>query len=141
MQKTSPSVSTIRQKILIPSAAPDDIFRAYLSSKEHTAITGSKASISSKKGAKFTAWDGYISGKNVGLTKGKKIVQEWQTTEWPDGYGPSTLEITLEKKGQGTQLTMVQTNVPKSQAASYTKGWIDSYWDPMKEYFGKSAKK
>jgi activator of HSP90 ATPase len=104
-------------------------------------MTGSKASVSARKGAKFSAWDGYISGKNMELTEGKKIVQEWQTSEWPDGYGPSTLEITLEKKDGGTELIMVQTNVPKSQAPDYEKGWKESYWDPMNEYFNSKTEK
>ena len=133
--------TTIRQKVLIPQATPDDIFRALLSSKEHSAITGSKASVNARKGAKFSAWDGYISGKNVELAKGKKIVQKWLTTEWPDGYGPSTLEITLEKKSSGTELVLVQTDVPKSQAAEYKQGWIDCYWNPMKEYFNSKTPK
>jgi uncharacterized protein YndB with AHSA1/START domain len=57
------------------------------------------------------AWDGYISGKNIELVKGKKIVQEW-TTEWPAGYPPSRLEFTLTVKGGGTQLKMVHSRVP-----------------------------
>jgi activator of HSP90 ATPase len=141
LQKTKPITTTIRQKVLIPEATPDDVFRAYLSSKEHTAITGSKATISSRKGAKFIAWDGYISGKNVELIRGKKIVQEWLTTEWPENYAPSTLDMTLVEKGDGTELIFVQTDVPKSQAASYRKGWWDSYWNPMKEYFAKGEGK
>jgi activator of HSP90 ATPase len=140
LQKEKQATSTIRQKVLIHNATPVQVYRAYLSSKEHTEFTGSKASISARKGAKFTAWDGYISGKNVSLVKGKKIVQQWQTTEWPKGYGPSTLEITLEKKGNGTELELIQTRVPKSQAPDYEQGWKDSYWNPMKDYFAKSVK-
>jgi activator of HSP90 ATPase len=136
LQRTKKQVtSTIRQKVWIPGASPENVYRALLSSKEHSTITGTKASVSSRKGAKFTAWDGYISGRNLALTKGKKIVQEWQTTEWPEGYAPSRLEITLAAKKGGTELGLVQTEVPKSQAAEYRQGWIDCYWEPMKKYF------
>ncbi len=104
-------------------------------------MTGSKATCTARKGGRFTAWDGYITGKNIALTQGKKIVQDWQTTEWPEGYGPSILEISLEKKGDGTELSLVQSKVPASQAKDYDKGWHDFYWNPMKDYFARMDKK
>ncbi len=115
------------------------VYKALLSSKEHSAFTGSKASCSDKVGSTFTAWDGYISGKNIELTKGKQIVQEWKTTEWPEGYPPSILKISLRKKEDGTELTMVQSKVPASQVKQYDEGWHESYWIPMKEYFIKTT--
>ena len=120
MQEKS-SVTVIRQKVLIPGATPDSVYKALLSSKEHSEITGSKATCNAREGSKFTAWDGYISGKNVELIKGKKIVQEWQTSEWPEGYEPSILEIFLTKVGSDTELSMVQSKVPSSQAKGYDK--------------------
>jgi activator of HSP90 ATPase len=65
--------------------------------KKHSEFTGSKAACTLKAGGSFSAWGGYITGRNVALEAGKKIVQEWQTTEWAEGYGPSVLEITLEE--------------------------------------------
>ena len=131
-------VSEIHQKVLIPNATPDEVYKAFLSSKQHSDFTGSKATCSARKGSKFTAWDGYISGRNLELIKGKKIVQEWQTSEWPEGYGPSTLKIILKKVGGETELSFAQTNVPSSQVKEYEKGWFDSYWNPLKKYFAKS---
>ncbi len=51
--------------------------------------------------------DGYIFGKNLELVKGKKIVQEWTTTEWPENYPPSILTLIFQAKPSGTLLTMV----------------------------------
>lgn len=131
---------TIRQNVFIPDATPKEIYDALLSSKEHSEITGEKAVCSAQKGAKFTAWNGYIKGRNVSLTRDEKIVQEWQTTEWPDGYGPSTLEISLRCRANGTELSIIQTDVPASQVRKYDHGWHDSYWNPMKEYFRRKKK-
>jgi len=131
----------IRQKVLIPKSTPEAVYRALLSSKEHGEFTGSPAKVNGRAGAKFTAWDGYISGKNVSLTQNKKIEQEWQTSEFPEGYGPSILRISLKKKGDGTELTMFQSKVPASQVKRYDEGWHDSYWNPMKEYFENRSKK
>lgn len=126
----------IKQKVLISNSSPKSVYKALLSSKEHTLFTGSPAKISAAVGRKFSTWDGYISGRNVSLVKGKKIEQEWRTTEFPEGYGSSILRITLRKKGDGTEITMIHSKVPASQVDRYDKGWYSAYWDPMKQYFG-----
>lgn len=129
---------TIRQKIEIPNATPDEVYKVFLSSKEHSQFTGSKAKCSAKVGDKFQAWDGYITGKNVELIPGKKIVQDWMTTEFPDGYSFSKLQITLAKsKHGGTTLTMVHSKVPASQVEKYNNGWHESYWDPLNVFFAE----
>ena len=125
----------IRQKVVIPKSTPEAVYAAFISSKEHSKFTGSPAKVSGRKGAKFTAWDGYISGKNISLTRGEKIEQEWITSEFPEGYGPSILKILLKKKGDGTELTLVQSKVPASQVDKYKSGWFESYWNPLIAYF------
>jgi uncharacterized protein YndB with AHSA1/START domain len=130
-----PKFRTIRQSVAL-DAAPEDVYDALLSARKHSEFTGSPSTANAKVGSTFMAWDGYISGKNIELVKGKKIVQEWTTTEWPAGYPPSRLEFTLTaKKGGGTQLKMVHARVPAEQADDYTTGWYDAYWNPLKEYF------
>jgi uncharacterized protein YndB with AHSA1/START domain len=126
--------STITQTVQV-DASPDRVYDALMDSKKHAKFTGSPADISPKVGGEFTAWDGYISGKNLELVPGKKIVQAWKTTEWPEGYPHSRLEITLAKKKGGTELRMVHSKVPAEQSDDYTSGWISSYWDPLCAYF------
>ncbi len=125
---------TIRQTVSIP-AKPAEVYEAFLNAKIHTAFTGSKATCDARVGGKFTAWDGYIWGKNLELEKNHRIVQEWQTTEWPDDAPPSIVEFRFEESKEGTKLTMVHSRVPEEQAEDYRQGWIDCYWDPLKEYF------
>jgi len=129
----------IRHNVLIPLSSPEEVYRAFLSSREHTGFTGSKAKCSARVGGGFTAWDKYISGKNIELVAGKKIVQEWKTSEWPEGYEPSILKISLKKRDGGTQLSMIQSRVPASQVEQYDKGWYESYWEPLKRYFRAKA--
>jgi activator of HSP90 ATPase len=127
---------TINQTEFIP-ATPEEVYDAFMNTDKHSEFTGSKATSEPKVGGKFTAWDGYISGKNLELEKGKRIVQEWETTEWPAGYAPSVLDLSFKRKGDGTELAMVHSKVPASQAESYRQGWIDAYWKPLKAYFEK----
>ena len=128
---------TIITDTVIISATPEEVYDAYLDPKKQSAFTGSKATGDGKVGGKFTAWDGYIFGKNLELEKGKRIIQEWKTTEWPEGYPPSKLELTFKKAKGGTELSMVHTNVPAEQASDYKQGWTDFYWKPLKAYFKK----
>jgi activator of HSP90 ATPase len=133
----SAPTKTIRQSEFFPSVKRGQIYDALLDGRKHSDMTGAKATGEASVGAKFTAWDGYISGTNLELESGKRIVQEWQTSEWPESAAPSRLEWTFVEKDDGTEVTMVHSDVPALQAESYRQGWIDYYWTPMKAFFAK----
>lgn len=135
----SMKATTIKQKTLIP-ATPDEVYDAFMEAKKHSAFTGSKATSDPKIGGEFTAWDGYISGGNLELVKGKKIVQEWSSTDWPDKFPPSRLELTFKEAKGGTEISMIHSNVPAEQADDLAEGWNEFYWKPLKEYFTKRAR-
>jgi uncharacterized protein YndB with AHSA1/START domain len=64
-------------------ASPQDIYDAWLSNSGHEKITGGqKAQISAQEGAAFTVWNGYITGRNLKLEPGRRIVQSWRTTKF-----------------------------------------------------------
>ena len=127
---------TIRQKVVVP-VMPPEVYEAFVDAKKHSAFTGSKATCDARVGGEFTAWDGYISGKNLLLEKGKRIVQEWTTTEWPAGFPPSRLELTFKKATGGTEILMVHSGVPAELADDVAEGWKEFYWEPLKKYFEK----
>lgn len=115
-------------------ASPQAIYTAWLSSAGHTAMIGGSSEATDKVGAPFTAWDGYISGKNLQLEPHNRIVQSWRTTEFSDAEPDSQIEILLEAVDGGTDLTLIHTNVPP-HGEQYIKGWEDHYFTPMKAYF------
>lgn len=131
------ATKTIKQSEFFPGVEPAEIYSAMLSGPRHSKMTGGKATGSTKVGGKFTAWDGYITGKNLELEEGRRIVQEWQTAEWPEGDPPSILEWTFESKKGGAKVTLKHSKVPAGQADSYDKGWQDYYFIPMKAYFAR----
>lgn len=120
-----------------------ELYQAWLDSKQHAGFTGAGADIVARVGGKFSAWDGYISGKTQELTPYRRIVQAWRTTDFPEGCGDSIVELTLEPVGGGTKLTIRHTEIPAGQGAEYKDGWRQFYFKPMKKYFGggKSEKK
>ena len=113
------------------------LYNAWLDSKEHAAFTNSPAKIDPKVGGSFTAWDGYISGKNLELEPGKRIMQSWRTPEFPEGSPDSLLEVLLEPIEGGTRLTLLHTIIPQDQSEEYKQGWEEYYFKPMQEYFRK----
>lgn len=130
---------SLELSVFIP-AIPKKIYEAWLSAKKHTAMTGAGAEIDPKVGGMFTAWDGYIEGKNIELVPNKKIVQAWRTSEFPARSKDSQVEIFFEKEKTGTRVTLIHTNIPKGQEEGYRVGWEDYYFKPMKKYFAKKEK-
>jgi len=116
------------------STSPEDIYRAWLDSGGHTAMTGGQAVASDQQQAVFSAWDGYISGTNITLEPNRRIVQSWRTTEFEEHEPSSKLEIILEPVSNGTKLTLHHTNLPE-HGMQYQQGWRDHYFDPMKAFF------
>ena len=130
------TTTTIEQKQRF-NAKPVQVYDAYVNPTKHAEFTGAAATGKAEVGAEYTAWDGYISGKHIELVPARKIVGEWKTAEWPEGYPPSRLELTLAVDGEGTELTMIHSEVPALQAGAYRQGWVDYYWEPMRKYFAK----
>lgn len=130
-------VKTIKQKVVIPHASPEDVYLAYMDSQKHAEFTGASASIEAFVGGRFMAWEGYIVGKILELEEGKRVVQDWATTEWPEGYAPSRVELDFKPVRDGTEITLVQTDVPEEDAVAYDEGWFEFYWEPLKAYFKK----
>ncbi len=114
--------------------APEVIYKAWLNSEQHAAMTGGEAKCTDIEGASFTAWDGYITGVNHKLTPHSKIIQSWRTSEFSDEDEDSLLEVMLEPSEKGCLLSLKHTNIPAGQT-QYEQGWIESYFNPMKDYF------
>ena len=117
------------------NAKAGTIYKAWLSSEGHSAITGSPAKVEGVVGGNFVAWDGYIEGMFLELKENKKIAQAWRTTEFPAEAEDSIVEILLEENHGKTKLTLKHSNIPEGQADSYKSGWDDFYFNPMKKYF------
>jgi len=117
------------------NASPDEIYNLIMDEKKHAAFTDSKATISTKPKGKFSVFDGYCHGYNIELVKGKKIVQAWHFAEdgWPDDHF-SICSFVLDKVGDKTKLTFLQSNIPEDKAKTLKEGWKQFYWDAIKTY-------
>jgi uncharacterized protein YndB with AHSA1/START domain len=116
-------------------APPEVVYRAWLSSVEHSAMTGGEAHIDDREGGEFDAWDGYIHGTTLTLEPSTRIVQSWRTANFTDEHGDSTIEVLFEGEGEGTRVRVRHSNVPEDQLGYENGGWQKSYFDPMISYF------
>jgi activator of HSP90 ATPase len=116
-------------------AAPEQIYRAWLSSQAHSDFTGSPAEIDPRLGGQISAWDGYIQGTILALEPFRRILQAWRTSDFPEGAPDSMLELRLEAVEGGTQLTLIQMEIPDGQGEDYRQGWTEYYFQPMLDYF------
>ncbi len=117
-------------------ASPAEIYRAWLDSVTHSEMTGGEATMSDEVGADVSAWDGYITGRNLELVPGERIVQSWRTTEFDDEFEDSIVTIVLQETEDGTLLTLQHSNVPDEHKSYEEGGWQSNYFEPMIVYFG-----
>lgn len=119
---------------VIPAPA-EKIYAAWLDSEAHTRMTGGEAHVSAEVGGEFTAWDGYIQGKNLALEPGRRILQAWRTVDFADEDENSFLEVIFEPEAGGTRVRLHHSNLPDEDGSSYEQGWVLNYFEPMKDYF------
>jgi len=135
------NTKTIRQTVIF-NGSPNKIYELLMESRKHKSLSGEKANISRKIGGKFSAWNGHITGFNLVLKPGRKIVQAWRATGWwPEHYSIAIFDI--QKAKLGAKLRFTQIGVPPHRYSGHYRGWIEAYWTPMKEILasGKISQK
>src|SRR5579864_9486675 len=124
------TTKTLRQTVVFKGASPRTVYDLIMVSTKHASLSGQKAVISQKVGGRFSAWNGHLTGFNLALRPGKKIVQAWRATGWwPDHHSIAIFEI--HKVTTGTKLTFTQIGVPPHRYSGHYRGWIEAYWTPL----------
>ncbi|MFN8548532.1 MAG: SRPBCC domain-containing protein [Candidatus Eisenbacteria bacterium] len=124
---------TIRQRVKF-ATTPRDLYATYLNSRAHSAATGGKARIRAVVGAPFSAWDGYITGQNLLLLPGRRIVQSWRARDWSRVELGSILILDFLAVPGGAELRLEHLRVPARHTRELARGWRDYYWTPWKAY-------
>ncbi|QQG38723.1 MAG: SRPBCC domain-containing protein [Candidatus Woesearchaeota archaeon] len=117
--------------------SPETLFELYIDSKKHSAAIGAKVSISRKEGSKFTAYDGWILGKNILIAPNKMIVQIWRGKDWNKKDRDSILILNFNKVSDGAEVHLVHVNVPDKCVKDIEKGWKEYYWKKWAKYLKK----
>lgn len=123
---------TLRQTVTFKGATPTAVYDLIADSRKHTSLSRVKAVISRKVGGRFSAWEGHLTGFNLVLKPGVRIVQAWRATGWwPDHYSIAIFDF--DRVPGGTRLTFTQIGIPPQRYSGHQRGWIETYWTPMRE--------
>ena len=122
---------TIKQKVKF-RASPEWVYELLTDSKRHALLTGKRAEISRKVGGPFSTQGGQVTGINVDLVPGERLVQAWRTKEFPTGiFSMATFQFFRAKTG-GTELVLTHRGVPKKLIPKIEKAWRKFYWEKIR---------
>ena len=100
------------------------------------APAGKPVEMSPEAGGAFSAFGGYITGRNVELVPNERIVQAWRAASWgPGQYSIARFEFT--EQGSGTKLVFDHAGFPPGQGAHLAEGWKTNYWEPLEKYLAQ----
>ena len=129
---------TIKQRVKF-KASPATVYDLLADSSKHSAVTGRAATISGEVGGTFSACGNDVSGINVDLVPGLRIVQAWRHRSFPEGiFSMAAVTLTPTRDG-GTELVLTHRGVPKALIPEVEGAWREQYWSRMKAYLAEAS--
>jgi activator of HSP90 ATPase len=95
--------------------------------------------ISREVGGAFSAFGGYVTGRQVELVPNERIVQVWRAGSW-DAGSYSIARFVLVEQGAETKIKFDHTGFPKGRAEHLVEGWRINYWEPLAKFLGEEQK-
>jgi len=114
---------------------PGEMYECLMDQGRMSMFTQSNCRISREVGGEFTLFGGSVSGTQLELVPGEKIVQSWRFDNWPAGQF-STVTISLNEGGRGCKLSLKQVGVPLDEIERVKFGWENQFWSRIKQCFG-----
>jgi uncharacterized protein YndB with AHSA1/START domain len=128
---------TIKQRVKF-NAPPATVYDLLVDSSKHSAVTGRTATISGTVGGTFSTSGNDVSGVNVDLVPGRRIVQAWRHRSFPEGiFSMAAVTLTPTPDG-GTALVLTHRGVPKELIPETERAWREQYWARMKAYLAEA---
>lgn len=125
--------TTIVHRVRLP-ANPREVYDVLLDPERHGEAVGTKVWISKHRGGKFSAGDGSQWGEILDLVPGRRIVQTWRSSAWRERDEDSVVILTLERVKEGSDLTILQAQVPNDLAAAVKEEWEERYGERLRSY-------
>ena len=123
---------TIKHKVRF-KVPPTTVYDLLADSRKRTEVTGREALMSDEVGGKFSTDAGQVTGVNVDLVPGRRLVQAWRRQDFPEGiYSMAAITLAVTPRG-GTELVLTHRGVPKHLLDEIEDYWRLVYWAPMKE--------
>ena len=125
--------NAIHQEVLL-KASPQRVYDALLTSAQFSKWSGgAPANIANEPGGEFTCFGGMITGRNVELKNGQRIVQAWRAGNWADGVY-SIVRFEIAPNGSGAKITFDHSGFPEEMRPHLEAGWSKMYWEPLQAH-------
>jgi len=117
------------------NAVPHEVYEVFLDAKQHAELTGKPSEIDRRSGGRFSLFGGMITGKTITAVQGESLEQDWRNEKWPAGhFSRVRLKFRSIYDGRGTQLSLLQTDIPVELTEDVSTGWRDHYWNKLGDY-------
>lgn len=129
------TLQSFTQKIVIPTSALD-VYTIFLDERRHSSFTGDIAVIHDAEGAKFTLYDGLITGKNEVLERGQKIIWSFAFVDanWPANHFSEAALILNSIDNKSCEVELYHTAIPEDFIERVEKFWNEMMWEPLTYY-------
>ena len=118
------------------NASPRAVYDLLMSSEEFAAMTGgAPADIDPTEGGAISLFGGMITGRNIELVPGERVVQAWRPGGWEEGVY-SLVRFSLEEAADGCTVSLEHSSFPDGEGEHLAQGWHDNYWGPMRAALG-----
>jgi activator of HSP90 ATPase len=107
-------------------AEPARVYEVLADAAALSARSGKGGAAARTPGGEFTAFDGYVTGRQVELVPGERIVQAWRFPAWDPGVY-SIVRFTLAAADGGTMLGIDQHGEPADWHDHVDANWPTFY--------------
>ena len=122
---------SIHQQVTI-AASPGEVYAVLADASALSALSGMDGKSGLAEGDEYSPFGGRVTGRQVELVPGSRIVQVWRLPEWETGKY-TVVRFTLEPVDDGTRLTVDQDGYPEG---SDTVGCHETWHDHLSQGWG-----
>jgi uncharacterized protein YndB with AHSA1/START domain len=129
------------------SADAAQVYAVLADAEALSALSGLSGQAGRSEGEEFSAFDGHVTGRQIELVPGKRVVQAWRFPVWePGAY--SIVRFTLQPEGDSTRVVIDQDGYPdESDVLGCHRTWhdhVDANWpvfylEPLAKHFPAQA--
>ena len=126
---------SIRQQTMI-NASPEQVYDVLADASALSALSGKAGLPGRTAGEEFSAFDGNVTGRQIELVPGERLVQAWRFPVWEPGTY-SVVCFTLTAEEGGTRLVIDQHGVPDDWHDHVNTNWPTFYLKPLTAHFSQ----
>ncbi len=128
---------SIKQQAMIP-ASPARVYEVLADAAALSALSGMPGLPGRSAGEEFSAFDGHVTGRQIELVPGERIVQAWRFPVWEPGTY-SIVRFTLVPEVGGTRLVIEQHGEPEDWHVHVDTNWPTFYLTPLTNHFSQQT--